>query len=179
MTKYVAFLRGIGPGNPNMHNEKLRGVFESLGFNNVRSVISSGNVLFESNLKDTKKMEKMIEDAWPVQLGFTSTTIIRSLEELESLIALSPFNGLEHTPKTNLNVTFLKSEPLRLPTLPYAPEGKGYSVVNIAPKTLFSVVDLNNAKTPDLMTWLEKQFSKKITTRTWKTVNRVVEKLKQ
>ena len=48
MTKYIAFLRGIGPGNPNMRNEKLRGAFEELGFKNVQSVISSGNVIFDS-----------------------------------------------------------------------------------------------------------------------------------
>jgi hypothetical protein len=28
MKQYVAFLRGIMPSNPNMRNEKLRGVFE-------------------------------------------------------------------------------------------------------------------------------------------------------
>lgn len=42
MTTYVALLRGIVPLNPNMRNEKLRGVFEKLGFTNVRTVISSG-----------------------------------------------------------------------------------------------------------------------------------------
>jgi acyl carrier protein len=36
-----------------------------------------------------------------------------------------------------------------------------------------SVIDLTSAKTPDLMLWLEKQFGKEITTRTWKTVERI------
>lgn len=52
MTTYVALLRGILPLNPNMHNQKLRGVFEKLGFSNVHTVISSGNVIFETNSKN-------------------------------------------------------------------------------------------------------------------------------
>jgi uncharacterized protein (DUF1697 family) len=46
MVKYVALLRGIAPTNPNMRNDKLRGVFEKLSFENVKTVISSGNVVF-------------------------------------------------------------------------------------------------------------------------------------
>ena len=43
--RYVALLRGIGPSNPNMRNERLRELFQKLGFQNVQTVISSGNVL--------------------------------------------------------------------------------------------------------------------------------------
>ncbi len=161
-----------------MHNEKLRGALESLGFTNVRSVISSGNVLFESEQKDTKKMENMIEATWPEQLGFHSTTIIRSLGELENLMTFNPFRGLEHTSATNLNVTFLKKPPSQMPEIAFAPEEKGYRIVAATDRELFSVIDLTAAKTPELMGWLEKQFSREITTRTWKTVGRVVEKLK-
>jgi uncharacterized protein (DUF1697 family) len=56
--KYVALLRGIGPSNPNMRNEKLRGVFEKLGFDNVQTVISSGNVLFQTPTKDMKRSKR-------------------------------------------------------------------------------------------------------------------------
>ena len=69
MQKYVALLRGIGPGNPNMRNDKLRGVFEKLGFANVQTVISSGNVLFDppagGPFKNAKKLEATIEKALP------------------------------------------------------------------------------------------------------------------
>ena len=108
MTKYVALLRGIGPLNPNMRNEKLRGVFEKLGFANVQSVISSGNVIFESPSRSIKKLEETIESALPKQLGFTSTVIIRSKKQLQQIVNKNPFNGKEHSQKSSLNVTFLK-----------------------------------------------------------------------
>jgi uncharacterized protein (DUF1697 family) len=61
-----------------MRNDKLRGVFEKLGFESVKTVISSGNVIFESPSRSAAKLEQTIEKALPEQLGFTSTTILRS-----------------------------------------------------------------------------------------------------
>lgn len=76
--RYVALLRGIAPTNPNMHQAKLCGVLERLGFGNVRGVISSGNVVFASRARNVPRLEATIEKAWPKELGFRSTTIVRT-----------------------------------------------------------------------------------------------------
>jgi uncharacterized protein (DUF1697 family) len=175
--KYVALLRGIGPSNPNMRNEKLRGVFEKLGFDNVQTVISSGNVLFQTPTKDVKALEAAIEEAIEKKLGFTSTTIIRSHQQLRRLVGSSPFAGVEDTPTSRLNVTFLKTRRKTDLQFPYRAEEKGYSVVGMQGREVCSVVDLTGATTPDLMAWLEKQFGKAITTRTWKTVGKILNRL--
>jgi uncharacterized protein (DUF1697 family) len=175
--KYVALLRGIGPTNPNMRNEKLREVCQKLGFENVQTVISSGNVLFESPSRDVKALEAAIEEAIQSQLGFTSTTIIRSHYQLRRLVGSNPFGDIEDTPTTRLNVTFLKEKRRTNLQFPYHAEKKGYTVVGRRGGEVFSVVDLTGATTPDLMAWLEKQFGKAITTRTWKTVGKVLTRL--
>jgi uncharacterized protein (DUF1697 family) len=177
--KYIALLRGIGPSNPNMRNEKLRGVFEELGFQNVQTVISSGNVLFQSSSKNVKALETKIEKAFPKKLGFTSTTIIRSQDELQSLIDKNPFKGFEDTPKSRLNVTFLKNDSDSDIKFPYKSKDKTYKLLGIYNGAICSVIDLSGFKTPDLMTWLEKQYGKEITTRTWKTVHRIIKKLNE
>lgn len=174
--QYVALLRGITPGNPSMRNEKLRTVFEEIGFTNVKTVISSGNVLFETDNKDAGALEKAIEKALLKQLGFHSTTIVRSRLELQKIVDQNPFENDNHTSKNYLTLTFIKRK-ARFPyELPYTPEGKSYTFVNFIDNTVFSVVDTTAAKTPDLMTWLEKQFTKDITTRTWKTILRILQK---
>jgi uncharacterized protein (DUF1697 family) len=177
MTKYVALIRGIGPSNPNMRNEKLCSVFEGLGFRNVRAVISSGNVLFESPSKNIERLEAMIEKALPARLGFTATTIVRSRESLQALVDRNPFKRLKHTPKSQLNVTFLKFPPRTKLKFPHQPENKTYKLLSFYDGAICSVIDLTGAKTPDLMGFLEKQFSKQITTRTWKTIARILKKL--
>jgi uncharacterized protein (DUF1697 family) len=158
--------------NPNMRNEKLRGLFEELGFTGVKTVISSGNVLFEANEKDAAKLESIIEHALPEKLGFTSTAIVRSLTELQELVETNPFAGYEHSLKTSLNVTFLKEVPIGHQSL----EGRGFSILNVSDREVCSVIDTSTAKTPDFMAKAEKAYGKQITTRTWKTVERIIQK---
>lgn len=177
MTKYVAFLRGIMPMNPNMRNEKLRGVFESLGFKNVQTVISSGNVLFETGSTNAKALEAVIEKALPEQLGFKSTTIVRSRKQLQDLVNKNLFKGIPDTRSSRLNVTFLKN-PLDLKLkFPFNAGNKSYRLVGLYDCAICSVIDLTGDKTPDFMVWLEKQFGKQITTRTWNTIGKILKKL--
>lgn len=172
--RYVALLRGIAPSNPNMRNEKLRGVLDELGFENVASVISSGNLIFDADDgADPAELEELIEAAWPKELGFESTTIIRSREDLERLIAADPFAGRTDDRTSRLNVTFLKHEPEGDVPLPHRADDGTYEAFALADRAVFSAVDSTTRRTPDLMRWLERTFGKAITTRTWKTVNRI------
>ncbi len=155
MTTYVALLRGIGPTNPNMKGEKLKAFFEGLGFTNVATVIASGNVVFDSSSGNTAALEAKIEKALPKILEFSSTTIIRSKTELEKLIKKDPFKGVEDKKPNYLVVTFFKDRR----------------------KELCTVIDLGVGKTPDFMRKIEKQHGKEMTTRTWKTVGRIVAKM--
>ena len=173
MTRYVALLRGIAPTNPNMRNDRLRDVFEKLGFEHVQTVISSGNVIFDSPSRAVKQLEERIEKALPEELGFHSTTIIRSKAQIQRLVDEDPFVGMEHSQRSSLNVTFLKKKTRMDLKFPYKFDDRDYSVLGMYEGAICSVIDLTSSKTPDLMGWLEKKFGKEITTRTWKTVERI------
>lgn len=176
MTKYAALIRGIGPGDPQKTNEKLRSVFIDLGFSNVQSVISSGNLIFETKEISTQKLESTIEEAWPKLLGFKATTVVRSQSELQQLIDSDPFNGTVHSEQSYLLMTFLK-QPTKLNfKLPFHPPGKPYKVINYANGVLCTITD-TTVKTSDLMTWLEKQFGDAITSRTPITIQRILKKM--
>jgi uncharacterized protein (DUF1697 family) len=177
MTKYVALLRGIHPMNPNMRNTKIQEVFEKkLGFTNTAAVIASGNILFESKIKDQKKLETQIEKAIQKNLGFTSSTIVKSKEDLEKLVKANPFKGKTDSRGSQFNVTFLQSPPKGKIQFP---SGVGYECVGVSNGAICTTIDLTKTKTPDLMTKLEKQFGKQITTRTWKTIFRILAKMEQ
>lgn len=176
MTNYVALLRGIGPGNPNMRNDKLRGVFERLGFAKVQSVIASGNIVFASDRHDVSDIEAEIEQAIALDLGFTTTAIVRSQAQLQALATADPFAGMVHGPGSYLLVTFFQ-QPTEVPfELPYEVPDKTYQLLAVVDNALFTTTDNTVVKTTDLMTWLEKQFGKQISSRTWKTVGRILAK---
>lgn len=89
--KYVALIRGIGPVNPNMQGAKLKEFFEGLGFEKVKPVISSENIIFESNKANIIALEEKIEKELPKKLGFSKNTIIRSEEQLKQFISKKSF----------------------------------------------------------------------------------------
>jgi uncharacterized protein (DUF1697 family) len=178
MPEYVALLRGIAPMNPNQKNGKLRRVFEELGFEDVRTVISSGNVLFQSDSTDADEMEAMLEEAWPAKLGFNSTTIIRSIPELQKLVEADPFAGFEHSRETYLLVTFCKRAPKIDFELPHQAPGSATQLIAQIGRELFTVTDTTQGSGADAMGWLDKTFEKEITSRTWLTVHRVLKKAK-
>ena len=173
---YAALLRGIGPGDPRMTNDRLRSVFESLGFDNVRSLISSGNIIFSSAAPPS---ESKVENAIERQLGFFRPVIIRSQGQLRHLLDLKPFGDTDHSPKNYTLVTFLKDPQPNLPfDIPLENPNGFFKIIGYDKNTraLFSVTNHTAVKTPVVMTWLEKQLGKDITSRTWKTVERIYAK---
>lgn len=177
MYKYVALLRGIMPSNPNMRSEKLKAVFVELGFENVQSVISSGNIIFESEEKDTTKIEKRIEKAFPKELGFHSSAIVRTRDDLQNIIKAHPFSSTPDVPASRLNVSFLKTFQKTMPEVPHKNDAGSYRVFRIDGRTLGVVVNTTQTSTTEAMNWLEANFGKDITTRTWKTIHRILKKL--
>lgn len=175
---YAALLRGIAPSGPNMTNDKLRGVFEGLGYEHVGSVLASGNIIFGSAESDVPALEQRIEQALTSELGLTSRTIIRSHDELRRLVASDPFPGLTHGPDTYLTATFLK-HPHPDAALPDSPDPTTTIVRYDRPARAVLAVTDNTVpgRTPTFMAWLEKTCGKAITTRSWLTVQRVVRRL--
>jgi len=178
--KYAAMIRGIGPGNPNMRGAKLQWAFEQMGFTNVRPFLTSGNVLFESDITGTAQLEQMAEEALPRLLGFSREVLIRSQADLQAIVDADPFKGLVHenAGKTYLTVTFFKTPPTDLPPLPFTPESKSFKLLATVNGVLCCVVDLSTGKTPDLMAYLERHYGKSLTTRTWNTIMRLSVKFK-
>ncbi len=177
MPIYAALIRGIGPGDSRKSNEKLRGVLEDLGFTNVRSVISSGNIIFESDETDAHKVEDMVEAAWPEALGFDATTIVRNQAQLQKVMDAGFFDGMTHAKGSYLLLTFLKKPAKPDFDIPYKPADKPYEIVGNKDNVLFTVTDNTAMKTTDLMGWLERQFGKEITSRTPLTIERIIKKM--
>lgn len=173
-TRWVALLRGIAPMRENQRNDRLRAVCEDLGFGEVDSVASSGNLLFEADSShDRDELQARLEAAWPERLGFTSISVLRTCAELARLVADAPFGNREHGRASYLLVTFCRGE---VPTrdLPRPPEGAAFDLLGSTGTELFTVTDTTGAAgTPDTMQWLEDQFGPQLTSRTWRIVQQI------
>ncbi|MGW4633329.1 DUF1697 domain-containing protein [Nocardia sp. NPDC004415] len=174
---YAALLRGIMPTNPNMKNEKLRGVFEGLGFDRVASVLSSGNIVFRTG-DDPADLEDHIQQGLVTELGIPGGTIVRSHAVLRALLDRDPFEGLPHERGSYLTVTFFKHEMRDADTTAFTDDPLT-RVIGYDPeaRAFLTVIDNSTGATPDFMARLDKTYGKDITTRTWLTVQRVVKKI--
>ena len=180
MVRYAAFLRGIAPLNPNMKNARLREVFERAGFTNVQTVISSGNVLFQSEATAPAELETLIERMIPEQLGFTSATFILSQHDLSEAAENHPFTGMEAAKTSDLFVAFVR-HPIPAARAFRFPAGEqGDGILSVHQRALFCRLDPTDTRaTGQFMRWLEKEFSREVTTRTWRTVQRVLKRLEE
>lgn len=179
MGEYAAFLRGINVGgHAVVPMEKLKRVFESLRFKNVRTLLASGNVVFQAPAAPAPALEKKIEEALKDVLGREIGVIVRSAEALQRLAASRLLKGINVTPQTRIYVTFLKEKPEKKPPLPRkSPEGH-LQILRATPGEVFSVLTFApGGRTVDLMQVLEKEFGRGITTRNYTTVLRVLKSL--
>ena len=90
---YVALLRAINVGGHVVKMQDLRVHFETLGFARVRTVIASGNVIFETARGETSAVESRIEQHLQSMLGYAVATFLRTPDELARVAAHDPFPG--------------------------------------------------------------------------------------
>jgi len=148
---------------------ELKRCFESAGFTNVKTVLSSGNVVFDTSAKSPEAIARKAEAAMLADLGRTFLTIVRSVPALEAMLAEEPFAAFELPTAAKRVVTFLPAKLKTVPKLP--PETDGARMLRCNGTELFSVY-VPSPKGPVFMTLIEKTFGKDVTTRTWDTVKK-------
>lgn len=146
----------------------LKRSFELAGFDDVKTVLSSGNVVFGARSAEAG-LAKLAERAMDEHLGKSFFTLVRSVESLQALLESDPYAGFEVEPDAKRVVTFLKEKPKTTPRLPL--EQDGARILALRNQTVFTAY-LRSPKGPVFMTLLEKTFGKDQTTRTWDTVSK-------
>lgn len=93
MPRYAALLRAINVGGHTVKMSELCALLERAKLSNVRSVIASGNVLFDTRASDTAAIERAIERTLRAALGYDVDTFVRTPEELDAIVAHEPFDA--------------------------------------------------------------------------------------
>jgi uncharacterized protein (DUF1697 family) len=176
MTKFVALLRGINVGgNKMVKMDDLKKWFAALGFKNVKTILASGNVLFESADDDEEALAKKIAAKLKAESGHDVGIQVRSIEEIQKLADRNPFKKIKVTPETRLYITFLPEKPKSKLKIPYVSPEKDFKIIEVTNREICSVVDLNLGRgTVEAMGILEKEFGKNITTRNWNTIGKML-----
>ena len=90
MKTYIAFLRGINVGgHKKILMKDLSLLFESLGFENVKTYIQSGNVVFRS--KEETNLASKIAEAIESKYSFFTPVLVKKASELSEIASKCPF----------------------------------------------------------------------------------------
>lgn len=112
MPIYVSLLRGINVGgNKKIKMADLRALYRELGFEEVDSLLQSGNVVFKSTLQDIGQIAKQIEEAIENQYGFHSDLFVLRSDSFVSAHHANPFSNEDKYDTKKVLVAFLSEIP--------------------------------------------------------------------
>ena len=132
-------------------------------------------MLFETSETDTDNLIKRIEEKLEKEFGHEIGVLLRTIEEIQNLADADPFKNIKVTPQTRFYVTFLSEKQKSALKNPYESIEKDIKIVHVSASEVCSFITLSpNRGTSDLMSVLEKEFGRKVTTRNWNTVTKIL-----
>ncbi|HNX00598.1 MAG TPA: DUF1697 domain-containing protein [Candidatus Cloacimonadota bacterium] len=176
MNTYIALLRGINVGGHNkITMEELRLACRKVGWENVKTYINSGNVVFQTKTTD----QKVLADNLMIQLQryfkLLIPVLILEYSELTDMVSHNPFIIERNMNIDHLYLTLMKKEPepgIResIPHDQFLPDEfviRGRAIYLFLPNG----VTYANLQIP----FFEKKFGTLTTTRNWKTIGKLME----
>ena len=176
MTTFITILRGINvSGQKKIRMDELKTILEKLKFQNIRTYIQSGNIIFKDGENNPGELVKKIENAIFDNYGFQVPVIIRDYEQLLKIKGNNPFLKQKDNDITKLYVTFLAGEPQK----EYAEQINTFNdpvdKFIIKGTEIYLFCPGGYGKTKLSNSFFERKLKITATTRNWKTVNKLVE----
>ncbi len=173
--EYIAFLRGINVGGHTVRMERLRELFEETGLEDVRTYIQSGNVFFTAPLKDRTTLGVRMEEHLRKTLGFAVPVFLRTVPEVERILASDPFRTIEKKPDTRFCVVFGAKPMPRSLSLPLYSPKKDAMIAGMTRTEAFVVWHIVNGRPPAADQFLGKILGQPTTSRFFHTLGKIAE----
>jgi len=175
MPTYIALLRGINvSGQKKIKMADLRGCLTALGWDDVRTYIQSGNVVFQAE-GVCSKLATQLTAGVQQQFGFDVPVQVLRREDLQRIVAENPFAEVPEDEFHRLLVTFLAAQPAasRLALLDgyQDPDGR----FKIAGQAVYLHTPAGYGKSKLSNNFFEAKLKVAATTRNWKTLLKLLE----
>lgn len=175
MPVFVCMLRAVNLGSHNkIKMEALRSLCASLKFQDARTYLQSGNVVFRTAEKRPAAVCSCLESAIEKTFGFRTPIILRTSSDLRTVIARNPFASRRNIDPSKLLVVFLASEPA-------AEACAAVRKIDTAPEELFIhgrelFIYFPNGMARPKISWprIEKALNVPGTGRNWNTVTNLL-----
>lgn len=94
-TRHVALLRGVNVNGITIKSADLKALFVELGFDAVRTVLASGNVLFDTDERDAGALRTRIEQALRKRFDYDAWIVLLTQKQVADMAAAYPFERID------------------------------------------------------------------------------------
>ena len=170
MTTYISILRGINvSGKKLIKMDALKAMYEQLGFQNAITYVQSGNVVFSSEIEDSKNLEQLIKTKIKEVFDFEVPIIVLTKDELAEIVANNPFSKDATKDKEFLHFTFLAAQPGNINVEDIASKKQEGEDIAFSNKVIYLYCPLGYGNTKLSTNFLESQLKVEATTRNYNT----------
>ena len=174
MTTYIALFRSINLGGYNkVKMVDLRELISELGFANPRTVLASGNLVFDSDTRSISRLEHLLKEAIEDRLGLKTELFVRTAKEWAAVLADNPFPDEAKSHPAHLVVMFLKGAPDRKKMTALESAVVGREVIHAKGRQLYIEYPDGIGRSRLTYSLIERKLSTNGTTRSWNTVLKV------
>ena len=104
--KWAAMLRGINLGKRTLVKADLLGAAEDAGFTEARTLLASGNLVFEAGSRKPEAIARALHEAVKERTGISSDVFLRNKKELAAVLRDNPFPDVAKERPSYLLVSF-------------------------------------------------------------------------
>lgn len=180
MTLAVSLLRGINVGGRNkIRMADLRDMYHGLGLSQVRSILQSGNVLFETAETDLAGVGLELEAAIRASFGLDVRIILRSSADFGAIFSRHRFSAAQLLEPRKIAVVFLSDAADSAAVDRLRESNPGRESIQAAGRELFIFYTDGMARSKLDSSRIERALGLRSTARNWNTCNRISKLLKE
>lgn len=114
MKTFIALLRAVNLGpHQKVAMADLRAMLEAMGARDARTLLQSGNVVFNARARTATELERRLEKESVARLGVATDYMVRTPDEWRGAIDANPFGAMAREQPGRLLLMCLKDEPVR------------------------------------------------------------------
>ncbi len=175
--RYIALLRGINVGGNNkVEMKRLKVAFLNNGFENVETYINSGNVIFDSNLKEKTTIATNVEVVIQNEFGLKVPVIVKTTEEFLKINNKIPDHWKNDLDRKS-DVLFLWNDFDNKETLQYFSGSPEAETVIYVPGAILWNIDRKQYNNSSVRKFFGTKLYKNMTARNINTVRKLCELL--
>ena len=175
MYTHISFLRGINVGgHKKIKMAELKTVYTSLGFQNVRTLLQTGNVIFDSEKADTRSLSEQIRAAIEQHFELDTEVIMRSPDQMQAILQDHPFSKAQLDEPGKISIVFLAQTPSEQAYEQLIQAHSGPETIHPHGEELYIFYENGKGRSKLTNNFIENKLKVAGTSRNWNTVNKII-----